>query len=83
MQRGIAVAFARPKLQHQSIDPVKHSMPGRGDQLNCQTNGSRENTGLEQAILRQFVYPPDLQDAATKTVLEQAELLAAQWATAM
>ena len=31
-------------------------------------------------ILRKYGYPPDLQEAATKTVLEQAELLAADWA---
>ena len=31
-------------------------------------------------ILRQYGYPPDLQEAATKTVLEQAELLATEWA---
>jgi type I restriction enzyme R subunit len=34
---------------------------------------------LVKRILRRFGYPPDLQDAATKPVLEQAELLAAQW----
>jgi len=34
---------------------------------------------LVKRILRKYGYPPDLQDAATKTVLEQAELLAAQW----
>jgi type I restriction enzyme R subunit len=31
-------------------------------------------------ILRRYGYPPDLQEAATRTVLEQAELLAAEWA---
>ena len=31
-------------------------------------------------ILRRYGYPPDLQEAATNTVLEQAELLAADWA---
>jgi type I restriction enzyme R subunit len=31
-------------------------------------------------ILRRYGYPPDLQEAATNTVLEQAELLAAGWA---
>ena len=31
-------------------------------------------------ILRQYGYPPDLQEAATRTVLEQAELLATDWA---
>lgn len=32
-------------------------------------------------ILRRFGYPPDLQDAAVKTVLAQAELLCADWAS--
>ena len=36
---------------------------------------------LVKRILRKYGYPPDLQEAATDTVLEQAELLAAQWST--
>ena len=36
---------------------------------------------LVKRILRKYGYPPDLQEAATETVLEQAELLAAEWAT--
>lgn len=31
-------------------------------------------------ILRKHGYPPDLQEAATRTVLEQAEALCADWA---
>ena len=34
---------------------------------------------LVKRILRKYGYPPDLQEAATKTVLEQAGLLAAEW----
>lgn len=34
---------------------------------------------LVKRILRRYGYPPDLQDAATELVLEQAEALAAQW----
>lgn len=34
---------------------------------------------LVKRILRQYGYPPDLQDTATDLVLEQAELLAAEW----
>lgn len=34
---------------------------------------------LVKRILRQYGYPPDLQEAAADLVLEQAELLAAQW----
>ena len=35
---------------------------------------------LVKRILRKHGYPPDLQDEATKLVLQQAELLCAQWA---
>ncbi|HEY8290282.1 MAG TPA: type I restriction enzyme endonuclease domain-containing protein, partial [Acetobacteraceae bacterium] len=35
---------------------------------------------LVKRILRKYGYPPDLQDAAVRTVLEQAERLAARWA---
>lgn len=31
-------------------------------------------------ILRKYGYPPDLQDSAVQTVLQQAEVLSAQWA---
>jgi len=35
---------------------------------------------LVKRILRHYGYPPDLEDAATELVLEQSELLAAEWA---
>jgi type I restriction enzyme R subunit len=35
---------------------------------------------LVKRILRQYGYPPDLQEAATQTVLDQAEVLCADWA---
>ena len=35
---------------------------------------------LVKRILRQHGYPPDLQDAAVQTVLQQAEVLSARWA---
>lgn len=34
---------------------------------------------LVKRILRKYGYPPDLQDAAVQTVLQQAELLSAAW----
>ena len=34
---------------------------------------------LVKRILRKYGYPPDLQDAAIKTVLEQAEALSSLW----
>jgi type I restriction enzyme R subunit len=33
-------------------------------------------------VLRKYGYPPDLQEKATETVLEQAALLSAEWAAA-
>jgi type I restriction enzyme R subunit len=33
-------------------------------------------------ILRKYGYPPDKQEQATQTVLEQAALLSAEWAVA-
>ena len=37
---------------------------------------------LVKRILRKYGYPPDKQDRATQTVLEQAEVLSEAWATA-
>jgi type I restriction enzyme R subunit len=37
---------------------------------------------MVKRILNKYGYPPDLQDAAVKTVLRQAELLCAEWAPA-
>ena len=34
---------------------------------------------LVRRKLRQYGYPPDLQEAAVDTVLKQAELMAADW----
>jgi type I restriction enzyme, R subunit len=33
-------------------------------------------------VLRKYGYPPDKQERATQTVLEQAEMLSRQWAAA-
>jgi type I restriction enzyme, R subunit len=35
---------------------------------------------LVRCILRKYGYPPDKQEQATQTVLEQAKLLCAEWA---
>jgi len=37
---------------------------------------------LVKRILRKYGYPPDKQEKATQTVLEQAEALSAEWVTA-
>jgi type I restriction enzyme R subunit len=36
---------------------------------------------IVKRILRKYGYPPDKQEKATRTVLEQAELLSAGWAS--
>ena len=36
---------------------------------------------LVKRILRKYGYPPDKQEKATETVLEQAEVLSEDWAT--
>jgi len=38
---------------------------------------------LVKRILRRYGYPPDMQEKATQTVLEQAEQLSGLWAVAM
>ena len=43
----------------------------------------RESVGcLVKRIPRRYGYPPDLRVTAGQTVLQQAEVLAARWATA-
>jgi len=37
---------------------------------------------LVKRILRKYGYPPDKQEKATRRVLEQAEVLSQEWATA-
>jgi type I restriction enzyme R subunit len=36
---------------------------------------------MVRRILRKYGYPPDMQEKATETVLQQAELIAADWVT--
>ena len=50
-------------------------VPRRGE--NVRANLRR----LVKRILRKQNYPPDKQEKATRTVLEQAEVLSAGWAT--
>lgn len=37
---------------------------------------------IVKRILRKYGYPPDKQEKATQTVLEQAEVLSQEWAVA-
>ena len=38
-----------------------------------------ERGGMVKRILNKYGYPPNLQKEAVKTVLQQAELLCAEW----
>ena len=51
-------------------------MVGRDDQLSVAAGS------LVFTALRKYGYPPDKQEKATQTVLEQAALLSGEWAIA-
>jgi hypothetical protein len=63
----------------------------RGKKPAAKGNGNGANLGFEATLwaagsapcafsARQHGYPPDKQEKATQTVLEQAEMLCADWA---
>jgi type I restriction enzyme R subunit len=53
-------------------------MPHRGNGENVDA----QLRVLVKRILRKYGYPPDKQEKATQTVLEQAEALSEEWAEA-
>jgi len=67
---------------------LPHKWPGRVTQVRKSVmidwtlrEGARAKIKvLVKRIVRKHGYPPDLQDEATKLVLQQAELLCAEWA---
>ena len=48
----------------------------------CASAWATPTSALEKRILRKHGYPPDKQEKATQTVLEQAALLSGEWAAA-
>ena len=60
--------------------------PGPGQRLTSSSDWMHRDAArarmrvLVKRILRKYGYPPDLQDAAVQTVLQQAEALSAEWA---
>ena len=52
-----------------------HRLDGEGER-----KGGDEERGA--AVLRKYGYPPDKQEKAIETVIEQAELLSEEWANA-
>ena len=64
-------------IARELVEVVRHSMTiGWTEQENVRAH----LRVLVKRILRRYGYPPDKQEKATKTVLEQAEVLSAQWA---
>ena len=74
--------MGEPKLRvitHELVKSVKGSVTV--DWMHREAARARMRV-LVKRILRKYGYPPDLQDAAVQTVLQQAEALSAEWAAA-
>jgi type I restriction enzyme R subunit len=69
-----------PKLRviaHELVASIKSNVSV--DWMHRETARARTRV-LVKRILRKYGYPPDLQDAAVQNVLQQAEVLSAEWA---
>jgi len=77
---GIFVAPLR-RNRNGSILPQVHSANVTID-WTLRENVRAQLRVLVKRILRKYGYPPDKQEKATRTVLEQAEVLSGEWATA-
>jgi hypothetical protein len=77
---------------HREVSPYPDQEPfsvsaKNGDARQNQSSQHRDTARarmrvLVKQILRKYGYPTDLQDAAVQTVLQQAEALSAEWASA-
>jgi type I restriction enzyme R subunit len=73
-------AMGEPQLRviaHELVGNIRRNVTV--DWTHMETARSRMRV-LVKRILRKYGYPPDLQDAAVQTVLQQAEALSAEWA---
>lgn len=66
-------------IAHVLLEKVKANV---GVDWNRSKNARARIRVLVKRILKKYGYPPDLQEKAVRTVLEQAERLSDQWATA-
>ena len=64
-------------IAHELVASIKGSVSV--DWMHRETARARMRV-LVKRLLRKYGYPPDLQDAAVQNVLQQAEVLSAQWA---
>jgi len=77
---GARDVMGEPKLRviaHELVSSLKSNVTV--DWMHRETARARMRV-LVKRILRHYGYPPDLQDAAVQTVLQQAEALSAEWA---
>ncbi len=65
-------------IAHELLDKVKATT---GVDWQRSENARARIRVMVKRILRKHGYPPDMQDAAVRLVLEQAEALSAIWAT--
>lgn len=73
-------AMGEPQLRliaHELVEKIRGNVSV--DWMHMETARARMRV-LVKRILRKYGYPPDLQDAAVQNVLQQAEVLSAQWA---
>jgi len=67
------------KIARELVETVRRNVTiDWTERANVQANLRR----LVKRVLRKYGYPPDKQEKATQTVLEQAEVLSQEWATA-
>jgi len=59
--------------------PIRPQLPQRLIQLHADAAARAKLRVMVKRILRKYGYPPDKQEKATQTVLEQAELLCREW----
>ena len=62
---------------------ISEIVRGREARLTLRENVRAQLRVLVKRILRKHGYPPDKQDKATQTVLEQAALLSEEWAAVL
>jgi type I restriction enzyme R subunit len=66
-------------IAHELVESVKNTVTV--DWMHREAARARMRV-IVKKILRKYGYPPDLQDAAVQTVLQQAEALSAEWSEA-
>jgi len=72
--------LGEPALKNIARELVSHVRKSVTIDWTLRESARRKFRVLVRRILRKYGYPPDKQEKATQTVLEQAKLLCAEWA---